>query len=154
MIGQGAEFPAGTRCSENNMADESSAFFLVARIGSSERLIELAIVREIVPAMQLTIPQGVGGGCCGIANVRGEVVPVFDSMQRGGELEPTQLIVIAQGAPGHFTGLVVDDVLEMVELPADRVVDYPVGLGRRLRSANLNGRVLTVLNLSEVIDVA
>lgn len=136
------------------MADESSAFFLIARIGPSETLIELEIVREIVPAMQLTIPRSVGGGCCGIANVRGEVVPVFDAMRRGGELEPSQLIVIVHGAAGHFTGLVVDDVLEIVELPAHRVIDHPVGLGRRLRSANLNGQMLTVLSLSEVIDAA
>src|SRR4051812_5304261 len=87
-----------------------SLFFLVARIGPSQRLIELSTIREILPAMQLTTPKGVGGACCGLANVRGEVLPVFDTMCRGDQLDPTQLIVIAYGERGRSVGVLVDDV--------------------------------------------
>src|SRR5262245_48934424 len=88
-------------CSEEAMAGEPSSFFLVARIGASQRLIALSTIREIVPSMKLTVPQGVAGACCGIANVRGEVLPVFDVLERGGELDPAQMIVIAHGEHGR-----------------------------------------------------
>jgi purine-binding chemotaxis protein CheW len=117
-------------------------------------LIELSMVREIIPAMQLATPTGVARGCRGVANVRGEVVPVFDLLQRAGELETSQLIVIAHGSEHGSVGIVVDDVLEMVELPAARVVTHPAGLGRYLRSTNLNGATLTVLSVAEVVDAA
>lgn len=133
---------------------EPSEFFLVARLGPSDRLIELSTVREIIPAMQLATPVGVARGCRGIANVRGEVVPVFDLLQRRGELAITQLIVITCGSEHGTIGIVVDDVLDMVELPMARVVAHPAGLGRYVRSANLNGHTLTVLGVSEVIDAA
>ena len=137
-----------------DMAAEHSEFFLIARVGPSDRLIELSAVREIVPAMLLATPAGVTRGCRGIANVRGEVVPVFDLMQRRGELEPSQLIVITSGDERRSIGIVVDDVLDMVELPSARVVTHPAGLGRFVRSANLDGNTLTVLGVSEVIDAA
>lgn len=134
------------------MASGSSSFFLVARIGRSQRLLELSTIREIVPAMRLTVPPGVGGACCGVANVRGEVMPVFDVLARGEHLDPSQLIVIAHGHRGQSIGVVVDDVADIVELPEERVVEYGAGLGRSLRSANLDGEVVTVLSVSEVLD--
>ena len=133
---------------------EDSELFLLARVGPSDRLIELSTVREIVPAMQLATPTGVARGCRGVANVRGEVVPVFDLMHRAGELEISQLIVIAHGSEHGNVGIVVDDVLELVELPTARVVTHPAGLGRFVRSANLHGNTLTVLGVNEVIDAA
>jgi chemotaxis signal transduction protein len=133
---------------------EPTEFFLVARIGPSDRLIELSVIREIVPAMQLARPTGLGGGCCGVANVRGEVVPVFDLLQRGGEFDVSQLIVIAHEDQHGNIGIVVDDVLDVIELPTARIAAHPAGLGRRVRSANLFGNTLTVLAVSEVVDAA
>jgi chemotaxis signal transduction protein len=136
------------------MASETSDYFLVARIGGSNRLIELRLIREIVPAMELSAPAGVGGACSGVANVRGEVVPVFDLLSRGRELSVTQLIVIAHGEENGSIGIVVDDILDIVELEPARVVSHPAGHGKRLRTANLDGNTLSVLGVAEVVDAA
>jgi chemotaxis signal transduction protein len=136
------------------MASETSEHFLVARIGGSNRLIELASIREIVPAMELSTPSGVSGGCSGVANVRGEVVPVFDLLSRGRELSVGQLIVIAYGEERGSIGIIVDDVLDIVELKHERVVSHPAGQGKRVRTANLDGSTLSVLSVAEVIDAA
>ena len=53
------------------MSGEVSQQFLIARIGDEERLLPLASVREILPAMELAMPVGLGGICCGISNLRG-----------------------------------------------------------------------------------
>ena len=50
--------------------------FVLARIDSSLRLLELMNVREIIPAVLLERPVGIGGKCCGLAQVRGELIPV------------------------------------------------------------------------------
>jgi chemotaxis signal transduction protein len=136
------------------MAGDSMEYFLVARIGGSNRLIELALIREIVPAMELSAPPGVGGVCSGVANVRGDVVPVFDMLSRGKELAVTQLIVITHGGERGSIGIVVDDVTDLVVLERARVIEHPAGHGRRVRTANVDGSTLSVLGVSEVLDAA
>lgn len=136
------------------MLNPSQESFLVAKIGSTDRLLELAAVREIVPAMQLSQPQGIAGACRGIANVRGETIPVFDMAQRTGPLEPSQLIILAATGEGGFIGIVVDDVLDVVLLDARQVAAHPAGLGRYVRSVHLAGSTLSVLTPREVIDAS
>jgi chemotaxis signal transduction protein len=136
------------------MSAEFSAHFLVARVGESERLIELSTIREILPAMALAMPEPAGGPYSGVANVRGEVVPVFDLMRRGGHLEPSQLIVLAYRDAEHAVGIVVDDVREIVELALERVVVYPGASGRNVRTAQVDGAALAVLSVREVLDAA
>ena len=136
------------------MLTSSQEGFLVAKIGSTDRLLELAVVREIVPAMQLSRPQGIGGGCRGIANVRGETIPVFDMARRDGPLDPSQLIILAATGQGGFIGIVVDDVVDVVHLDPAQVAAHPAGLGRYLRSAHLSGATLSVLTPREVIDAS
>jgi chemotaxis signal transduction protein len=136
------------------MSGEGQESYLVARIGRNERLLELCHVREIVPAMQLTHPEGVGGVCRGIANVRGDVVPVFDLDARDGELDPMQMIVIARAEPFLTIGILVDDVLDLVHFAAGRVVSHPAGRGRYARTVNVRGATLSVLTPKDVLDAA
>lgn len=136
------------------MASSQHESFLVASIGSTRRLLELSRVREIVPAMQLARPEGLAGGCRGVANVRGDALPVFDLARRDGALEPGQLIVIAHTDQGGAIGLLVDDIAEVIELGLERVVAHPAGLGRYARSVQWGGSILTVLTPREVIDAA
>ncbi len=136
------------------MPTPSQEGFLVAKIGSTDRLLELAMVREIVPAMQLSQPQGIGGGCRGIANVRGETIPVFDMARRSGPLDPSQLIILAATGQGGFIGIVVDDVVDVVQLEAAQVAAHPAGQGRHVRCIHLSGSTLSVLTPREVIDAS
>jgi purine-binding chemotaxis protein CheW len=128
--------------------------FLIAQVGPAQRLIELSTVREIVPAMQLAQPPGLAGGCRGVANVRGETIPVFDVALREGPLEPAQLIVLTLTNQGGVIGVVVDDVLDLVQLTAAQLVAHPAGLGRHVRSAHLLGVTMSVLTARVVLDVA
>jgi chemotaxis signal transduction protein len=136
------------------MLGSSQEGFLVATIGAAQRLLELSRVREIVPAMRLTRPSGVSGGCRGVANVRGDAIPVFDLERRDGALDPTQLIVVSITDQGTFIGIVVDDVLEVVELASEQVMAHPAGHGRYVRSVQWSGSILSVLTPREVIDAS
>ena len=133
---------------------ESLASFVLAKVADSTRLLELSDVREIVPAMSLSLASSMGGRCRGIANVRGEIVPVFDLEERGGELDPSQLIIIAGQPQSHFVGLLVDDVLEIVHLPQTAIIHHSAGAGRSARTVNLRGTPVAVLTAAEVLSAA
>jgi len=128
--------------------------FVLARIDSSLRLLELMNVREIIPAVLLERPVGIGGKCCGLAQVRGELIPVFDvAGAREGTLAVHQLIVIAESYRSAI-GVVVDDVLDIVELEIRCDVPHPTRAGERVRSAEVLGSVVSVLSFEELLDVA
>ncbi len=137
------------------MIDESaSEQFLIARFGREERLLSLRSVREILPAMELTMPSGLGGLCCGVSNLRGEVVPVFDPLRRGRAPQASQLIVVLYSQRHANIGLLVDDVLDIVELTPEQLRAQPSGRGGTCQVAQVNGRALSVLNLDEEIHAA
>jgi chemotaxis signal transduction protein len=136
------------------MASELSEQFLIARIGDEERLLALKSVREILPAMELSLPTGLGGACCGVSNLRGEVVPVFDPARRGRAPLVSQLIVVLYTESHANVGLLVDDVLDIIELDERELRSQPSGRGGTCRVAHVNGRALSVLNLDEEIHAA
>jgi len=133
------------------MANGGSEAFVVVRIGEAVRLIELGCVREIVPAMRLGQPSGVNGGCRGVATVRGAILPVFDIARRQGPLDTSQLIVIARSDEHAQLGILVDDVIDVIELASGVVVAHPTGGGRTMRATNLGGDVVSVLTTAEVV---
>jgi chemotaxis signal transduction protein len=136
------------------MTYDPNEHFLVALLGAGQRLFELSRVREIVPAMQLSDADQARGPFRGFANVRGEVVPVFDPSGEHQRPLATQLIVIARRDEGSLLGVLVDDVVDIVMLPSREVGFHPAGNGRFVRAATVGGRLLSVLTLSEVLDAA
>ena len=136
------------------MEAELSEQFLIARIAGEERLLALKSVREILPAMELTTPTGLGGACCGVSNLRGEVVPVFDPARRGRSPSVSQLIVVLYSEHHSNLGLLVDDVADIIELTHTQIRVQPSGRGGTCRVAQVNGRALSVLDLDEEIHAA
>jgi chemotaxis signal transduction protein len=136
------------------MSGDDSEQFLIARIGDEERLLPLESVREILPAMQLRTPTGLGGLCCGVSNLRGEVVPVFDPARRGRAPDVSQLIVVLCTKSHPNLGLLVDDVLDIVELSRAELKAQPSGRGGLCRVAHIGARTLSVIDLDEEIHAA
>lgn len=135
------------------MKQLDTQLFVLVMMGAMRRLIELTSVREVVPAMRLTKPKGVVGACRGLANLRGDIVPVFDSAGCSSELDSAQLIVVMQVHNG-LVGVLVDDVLEIVQIPVDEVVRHPAGSGLELRTVNLQGLAVTVFQVEEALYAA
>lgn len=135
-------------------AEKHKQTFVLARIDEDLRLFELAYVREIIAAMQLEKPVGIGGRCRGLARLRGELIPVFDvTNAQTGDLLVSQLIVVAQSYSSPI-GVVVDDVLDIVEVEISCDIPHATRFGQRVRSAEVDGFVVSVLTLDEVLDAA
>jgi chemotaxis signal transduction protein len=135
------------------MKQLDTQLFVLVMMGAMRRLIELSTVREVVPAMRLSKPKGVVGACRGLANLRGDIVPVFDAAGQSTELDAAQLIVVMQAHSG-LVGVLVDDVLEIVQIRSSDVVRHPAGSGMELCTVNLQGLPVTVFQVEEALYAA
>lgn len=115
---------------------------IVLPLGSVRYGIELTDVREVVPDPLLTPVPGAPPAVLGVANLRGEVVPVLDTAALLG-LAPLQRIafaVIAEFDAG-LAGLATDGE------PATAALHEPAGTGRYA----FGGGVVTVLALDALV---
>jgi chemotaxis signal transduction protein len=135
------------------MKQSDTQLFVLVMMGAMRRLIELSSVREVVPAMQLAKPSGISGACRGLANLRGEIVPVFDPDGHAPQVDAAQLIVVMV-RHGGLVGVLVDDVMEIVQIEAREVVRHPAGNGSELCTVNLDGRAVTVFQVEEALNAA
>jgi chemotaxis signal transduction protein len=136
------------------MTEASTQLYVLARIADVRRLIDLHLVQEILPAMRLHVPQGSGGKCLGVANIRGEILPVFRvDEEHGREMSTAQLIVVLSHAASRV-GVLVDDVIDVVEVDPKCVTRHGSGTGRELRTVNLSGIAVTVFELEEALHAA
>lgn len=112
-------------------------------------------VVEIIPLPKLTSVPGVASWLLGVANIRGELVPVSDL--RGMldiEVRPSkeQRVLVVAHNDSQF-GLLVDSVLGMQNFSLDQRIDLNKDLDDPLsefipHGFNQGGRVLSVIDLS------
>jgi purine-binding chemotaxis protein CheW len=117
-------------------------------------------VREIVPMAQLSVPPGLPSGIAGFLNLRGTAVPIvrLDRLFDLPEQQPglhTPMIVL-HGSPGP-TGILVNDVCSIVQVPAEQLVDIPgdrTFQGCATGALRLDGEVIHVLSPAALLQVS
>ncbi|MCK6589081.1 MAG: chemotaxis protein CheW, partial [Polyangiaceae bacterium] len=105
---------------------------------------------EIVPMLALGNVDGQNDLCRGIANLRGELIPVFDLTGPSEPLLPSRFILVARAGDMRI-GLIVDDVHDVLGIEDDRLLNRPVGGGRTSLLVNHEGAALAVINPAEAI---
>ena len=94
------------------------------RVGERHFVSSIAEVNEILPLPVLTVVPGARGWLLGIANVRGNLVPVVDLRDfMGGGRSPTSEAtrVLSVRQPGGSVGLLVDEVLGQRSFSAEQM---------------------------------
>lgn len=124
--------------------------FVLVRIADQRKLVRITDIQEIVPVMALADIEQRRGSCRGIANLRGETIPVFDLAGSHATLSPSRLIVISRAA-GHLVGLVVDEVDDVVTIPDGQLALHPVGETSSAWVARLGDEVFAVLEPADVL---
>ncbi len=128
-----------------------SQYFVTLKINDRKRLMRLSDIREVVSLMSLTTLEGGSGGTCrGVANLRGEMIPVFDLGGVDARLTPTRVVVVARVGSEHV-GLLVDDVTEVIGIADDHVAVRNVGGGRTSTMVRLDGEVMTVMEPADAL---
>lgn len=128
----------------------TTTWILVSAAGRRQ-LVRLDEVREILAMMELDEVRERQGSCRGLANVRGEIIPVFDATAPDAPLTPSRFILVTASAEAPV-GVVVDEIHDVLDLPDQVVSARPVGGGRTLTVARLGDDTVPVLEATRVVD--
>lgn len=124
-------------------------------VGDVAYAVEIAHVREIVAPLALTVLPHMPSAVVGVANHRGEVVPVVDLRQRFGVASSTgdrriKWILVRVGE--RTVGLVVDAITDVFGVPTGELRPAP-GLGAGDEVRGISGVVSYDGSLVFVLDV-
>ncbi len=101
-----------------------SAHFVGFRLGKQFYALPLSHVERALRMVAVTPVPEAPPWVTGVINLHGRVVPVVDLRQRFGqpakELHPDNRLLVVQ-APGRRAALIVDEVTEVLEVPARQV---------------------------------
>ena len=106
--------------------------YLTFALGPEEYGLEILKVREIIGYMDITQVPQTPGYVTGVINLRGQVIPVVDLRAKFDmdSCEPTDetciiVVEITQDETGVSTGIVVDNVQEVLDVAAEQIEDSP-----------------------------
>lgn len=144
----------------NNQSDSES--FILFELAGTTYGVRSRFVQQIEMVEHVTPVPSASTAVEGVVYARGQVVPALNLRVRFGfEKAPfdlrSRLIVVNTGT--RVIGMIVDTAREFLNIPAS-VIEAPpeaiTGLsGKYLEGiATLDGRLVLILNLDEVIDIA
>lgn len=147
-------------------ADQRVGKYLTFLLGREEFAIRVLQVREIMGIQDITAVPQTPGYVKGVINLRGRVIPVVDLRLKFGlaEMEYTKrtCIIVVQVQAGRVslsTGIVVDEVSEVLNLSASDIEDTPdFGDGGNaagsylLGMAKIKGKVKILLDIDRVLS--
>jgi len=146
--------------------DQRVGKYLTFLLGREEFAIRVLKVREIMGIQDITAVPQTPGYVKGVINLRGKVIPVVDLRLKFclPEMEYTQrtCIIVVQvqvGSVSLHTGIVVDEVSEVLNLAAGDIEDTPDfgdGTGSAtsylLGMAKVKGKVKILLDIDRVLS--
>jgi len=146
--------------------------YLTFALGKEEYGLEILKVREIIGWMDITTMPRTPAYIKGVVNLRGQVIAVVDlrtkfGMEAAARTEQTCIIVveIRHEQRKLSTGIIVDRVSEVLEIPGDNIepapsfgatvaTDFILGMGKVGESVKILLDIDKVLSSEEVIAAA
>src|SRR6185369_14987240 len=139
----------------------SALEFLCFRVSDEIYGINIMDIKEIITPREVTEVPRAPLFVLGVLSLRGTIIPIIDmhlrlGLARGEAKGKERIIVIKNN--NSFSGLLVDEVIKVVQVPLDAVEaappvldgidrDFVSGLGRS------EGRLIIVLNLETIADI-
>ncbi len=116
----------------NKAVQDREGKYLTFALGPEEYGLEILKVREIMGIMEITAVPQTPEYVRGVINLRGKVIPVIDLRAKFG-METTEttdqtciiVVEITQQGQGFNTGIVVDRVQEVLDIPGENIEDTP-----------------------------
>jgi purine-binding chemotaxis protein CheW len=136
--------------------------YVTARIGDQFFGLPISRVQDVFKPQRLTLVPLAGAEIAGLLNLRGRIVTMID-MRRRLDLEikdeGRRLMAIGVEYKGESYGLLIDEIGEVVKLPAASREDNPINLDPGLARVSsgvhrLDGRLMVVLDVERVLDLS
>lgn len=137
--------------------------YLTFHLGREEFAFQVLKVREIMGVQDITAVPQMPAYVKGVINLRGKVIPVVDLRLKFGmpEVEYTErtciiVVQVTQGGIGIQTGIIVDEVSEVLTLSASDIEDTPdFGAGAAtpylLGMAKVKDKVKMLLDIDQIL---
>jgi purine-binding chemotaxis protein CheW len=127
------------------------------RLAGTTYAVRVESVREIVRMRPITPVPRVAEAVRGVISLRGEMVQVIDLRRRLGlpAEEPTRAsrIVVVHRADGRVAGLLVDEVREVLRIPADAMLP-PSGEALAVEAlCARGGEFMSLLSLERLLEL-
>ncbi len=140
---------------------EDAADYVTATVGNQLFGLPLSRVQDVfVPARMMAVPLA-APEIAGLLNLRGRVITMIDMRRRLDLTAGNRGKKIAVGVEyrGESYGLLIDEIGEVLSLPAASRENIPVNLDARLARVSagvhrLQERLLVVLDVDRVLDIA
>lgn len=123
--------------------------------------LELLKVREIIGLMDITEVPRTPEEVKGVVNLRGKVIPIIDLRIKFGlevaeATEETCVVVVDLGEVE--IGIIIDEVSEVLDIPAKNIEEAPCFTGRAednfiLGMGKTDDKVIILLNISQVLSM-
>ena len=138
--------------------------YLTFALGKEEYGLEILKVREIIGWLDITALPRTPSYVKGVVNLRGQVIVVVDlrakfTMETAPKTDQTCIIVveITHGGRKLSTGIIVDRVSEVLEIPGESIEDAPtfgtaVATDFILGMGKVGGAVKILLDIDKVLD--
>lgn len=135
--------------------------YLCFRVSDEVYGIDIMDIKEIIKPREVTEVPRAPVFVSGILSLRGTIIPIIDMRRRLGldSHEPTgkERIIVIKNSPS-FSGLLVDEVIQVVQIQQETVEaappvlegidrDFISGIGRS------DGRLIIILNLRNIADI-
>ena len=146
--------------------------YLTFALGKEEYGLEILKVREIIGWMDITALPRTPAYVKGVVNLRGQVIVVIDlrakfAMEPAAKTDQTCIIVVEIAHAGRklSTGIIVDRVSEVLEIPGDNIepaptfgtniaTDFILGMGKVGEAVKILLDIDKVLSSAEVMAIA
>jgi purine-binding chemotaxis protein CheW len=139
--------------------NENVVEYVTAIIGGQLFGLPISRVQDVFVPERLTRVPLAGPDIAGLLNLRGRIVTMIDMRRRldldtqGGRAP----LAIGVEHKGESHGLLIDEIGEVLKLPAASREDNPVNLDERLARVSagvhrLEGRLLVILDVERVLD--
>lgn len=146
----------------NNHAVDAQKY-LTFRLGEETYGVDILRVQEIIGIMPITAVPRTPAYVRGVINLRGRVIPVVDLRKKFAvgealDTERTCIVVVqTEDDAGTVMGAVVDEVSEVLDIPAANIEDTPsfgdgvetefvLGMGK------MNDQVIILLDIQKVLS--
>jgi len=135
--------------------------FLCFKVSDEVYGVDIMDIKELIKPREVTEVPRAPSFVSGIISLRGVIIPIIDMLDRLGLARETvtgreRVIVVRHGE--SFTGLLVDEIIQVVRIALEDIEAAPTvleGIDRDFVSGigRADGRMVILLNLPNIIDI-
>jgi purine-binding chemotaxis protein CheW len=148
------------KCTDENIGLLLAGKYLTFALGNEEYAIEILKVNQIIRLQQITAIPSTPPFVRGVINLRGMIIPIIDlrkkfDMSKHDDTERSCIVVIQfeQECKKINMGIIIDEVREVLEIPADDIEKTPE-FGAGIDTQFIMGLAKTGNNVKMMLDIS